>query len=432
MIIITNPPEKFCGEIVVSGDKSITHRALMIGAMARGATEITGYLDAEDCLSTMRCLQHLGTKINFQGSKLLIEGRNMGFKEPAEALNTGNSGTTVRLLMGILSGQSFKTNLTGDQSLQRRPMKRVVEPLRSMGAVIEGEGDGESLPLTVQGGNLKAVHYHSPKASAQVKSAVLLAGLYADGSTTVEEPYPSRNHSELMLRQFGASIDSSACKISVEGQPQLRGCQVKVPGDISTAAFFMVAAAIISESDLLLKDVGINPTRSGVIEVLESMGADIKIVNERTWGFEPVADIRVKGGSKLNSTSISGSLVPRLIDEIPVLAVAAAFAEGETVISDASELRVKESDRITELSLQLSKFGVAITEKEDGMVIKGGAPLTGTDVDSCGDHRIAMALAVAGLAAQGETAVHNAGVIGISFPGFMPALRSLIVKKPFN
>ncbi|MGM0651269.1 MAG: 3-phosphoshikimate 1-carboxyvinyltransferase [Bacillota bacterium] len=427
MIIITNPPEKFCGEIAVSGDKSITHRALMIGAMAGGVTEITGYLDAEDCLSTMRCLQKLGTKINARGSKLVIEGRNMVFKEPAETLNTGNSGTTTRLLMGILSGQSFSATLTGDQSLQRRPMKRVVEPLRSMGAVIEGERDGDSLPLTVQGGDLKAVYYHSPKASAQVKSAVLFAGLYADGLTTVEEPYPSRNHSELMLKSFDAAIESRGCKVSIEGQQQLKGCQVKVPGDISAAAFFMVAAAIVPESDLLLKDVGINPTRSGVIEVLASMGAEIELINKRTWSLEPVADIRVRGGNKLNGISIGGSLVPRLIDEIPVLAVAAALAEGETDISEASELRVKESDRISELSSQLQKLGVNITEKDDGMIIKGGARLRGAEVDSCGDHRIAMALAVAGLAASGETVVHNAGVISISFPGFMPAMRSLIV-----
>lgn len=432
MIIITNPPEKFSGELVVSGDKSITHRAMMIGALAEGVTEITGHLDAEDCLSTLRCLQQLGTKINPRGSRLFIEGRNMVFKEPAEILNAGNSGTTARLLMGILSGQPFKTTLTGDQSLQRRPMKRVAEPLRSMGAVVDGAKDGDSLPLTVQGGNLKAINYKSPRASAQVKSAVLLAGLYADGTTTVEEPFPSRNHSELMLKQFGASIKSSGSKVSLEGQPHLKGCQLKVPGDISAAAFFMVAAAIVPESDLLLKDVGINPTRSGVIEVLESMGADIEVSNQRTWGFEPVADIRVRGGSKLYNTSIGGSLVPRLIDEIPVLAVAAAFAEGDTVISDAAELKVKESDRITELSAQLKKLGVNITEKDDGMIIKGNVPLSGTEVDSCGDHRIAMALAVAGLAAQGETAVHNAEVVSISFPGFMPALRSLIVKKPFN
>ncbi len=432
MIIVTNPPEKFSGEIIVSGDKSITHRALMLGAMARGTTEITGYLDSEDCLSTLRCLQQLGTRINTRGSKLFIQGRNMVFQQPGEVLNAGNSGTTARLLLGILSGQSFKTSLTGDQSLRKRPMKRVVEPLCSMGAIIKGEKGGDSLPLTVQGGNLKAAYYHSPKASAQVKSAVLLAGLYADGVTTVEEPHPSRNHSELMLRQFGARVDISGSRVSLEGKPQLRGCQVRVPGDISTAAFFMVAAAIVPESELLLKNVGINPTRSGVIEVLESMGAAIEVVNERSWGSEPVADIRVKGDKKLKGTSIGGSLVPRLIDEIPVLAVAAAFAEGETVISDASELRVKESDRITELSSQLRKLGINIDEKEDGMIIKGGAPLKGTDVDSCGDHRIAMALAVAGLAAEGETAVHNADVIAISFPGFMPSLRSLIGKKPFN
>ncbi len=427
MIIITVPPEKFSGEAVVPGDKSITHRAVMLGAISRGTTEVRGYLDAEDCLSTIRCLQMLGVRVTARGNKLLIDGRGMDLKQPGEILDAGNSGTTARLLMGILCGQSFKTVITGDQSLRKRPMKRVVEPLCSMGAVIDGEGGSENLPLTIEGGKLKAIDYKSPRASAQVKSAVLLAGLYAEGITTVEEPFPSRNHTELMLDRFGAVIESANRKVALRGRPNLRGGQVLVPGDISAAAFIMVAAAIIPDSEVHLKNIGINPTRSGIIDVLQSMGVSLELRNNRYWGNEPIADILVRGGSPLKGISISGDIIPRLIDEIPVIAVLAAVAEGKTVISDAAELRVKEADRISELRFQLDKMGVDISETEDGMIIEGGKPLKGAEVESCGDHRIAMALAVAGLAAKGETAVHDAEVINISFPGFMSTMRSLIV-----
>lgn len=427
MIIITVPPEKFSGEAVVPGDKSITHRAVMLGAISQGTTEVRGYLDAKDCISTIKCLQMLGVRVTARGNKLLIDGRGMDLKQPGETLDAGNSGTTARLLMGILSGQSFKTVITGDQSLRKRPMKRVVEPLCSMGAVIDGEGGSENLPLTIEGGKLKAIDYKSPRASAQVKSAVLLAGLYAEGITTVEEPFPSRNHTELMLERFGAVIESANRKVVLRGRPKLRGGQVLVPGDISAAAFIMAAAAIIPDSEVHLKNIGINPTRSGIIEVLQNMGASLELKNSRYWGNEPIADILVRGGSPLNGISISGDIIPRLIDEIPVIAVLAAVAEGKTVISDAAELRVKEADRITELSFQLDKMGVDISETKDGMIIEGGKPLKGAEVESCGDHRIAMALAVAGLAAKGETAVHDAEVINISFPGFMSTMRSLIV-----
>jgi len=432
VIIITNPPERFCGEIAVPGDKSITHRALMLGALARGVTEVKGYLDARDCLSTIRCLQQLGVKITPQGNNLIIEGRNMVLKQPADILDAGNSGTTARLLLGILAGQPFKTMLTGDKSLRSRPMKRVTEPLGLMGAAIEGEGGTGNLPLAVSGGDLRAINYKSPRASAQVKTAVLLAGLYAEGETTVEEPHRSRDHTELMMKKFGVPIRSEGLKVALEGRPVLRGSQVRVPGDISAAAFMMVAAAVIPDAEVLLKDVGINPTRSGIIEALQEMGAYLELQNKRSWGEEPVADILVRGGKRLEGITLQGEIIPRLIDEIPVIAVAAALAEGKTVISDASELRVKESDRISELCAQLQKLGVQITETEDGMIIDGGKQLKGAEVESCGDHRIAMALAVAGLVAEGETAVHGAEVINISFPKFMPSMRSLIVKKPFN
>jgi len=423
MIIVTSPPGRFSGELNVPGDKSITHRAVMLGALARGVTEIRGYLNAGDCHSTIKCLQSLGVKISGRGDRLFIEGRGMKLNEPAGVLDAGNSATTARLLLGILAGQNFDASVTGDQSLLRRPMKRVVEPLRLMGASVKGEGD--YLPLTITGGILKPIDHVNAGASAQVKSAILLAGLFAEGITTVEEPYQSRNHTELMLGHFGANLQSDNFRVTLQGRPVLYGRPIRVPGDISAAAFIMVAATIIPGSEVLVKNVGVNPTRSGIIEALCSMGADIVLRQENMWGKEPVADILIRGGAGLKGITIGGAMIPRLIDEIPVLAVAALLAKGKTVISGAGELRVKESDRITTLAGQLARLGAVITETEDGMIIEGGAKLKGSDLDSCGDHRIAMALAVAGLAATGETAVRGAEVINISFPGFMAALRSL-------
>ncbi len=427
MIIITNRPQKMCGELSVPGDKSITHRAAIIGALARGITEVKGFLDAEDCRSTIGCLRKLGVKISKKSNRLLIEGRGMSLDEPRSVLYAGNSGTTARLLLGVLAGQTFSATISGDQSLQKRPMQRVVEPLSRMGAVFEG--DSMLLPLNIKGSPLKGITYKSPRASAQVKSAVLLAGLFAEGETVFEEPYLSRNHTELMLSAFGANVCSKGSKVSLKGKADLRGGQVLVPGDISTAAFFMVAAAIVPGSEVLLKNVGINPTRSGIIEVLLKMGANLEITNERTWGNEPVADIMVKGGAALKGVHIGGDIIPRLIDEIPVIAVVAALAEGQTVISDAGELRVKESDRISALAGQLFRLGADVTENEDGLTIEGVSHLEGAEVESLGDHRIAMAMAVAGLAAEGETAVHGAEAIAISYPGFMSALRDLVAKK---
>ncbi|MGM0688235.1 MAG: 3-phosphoshikimate 1-carboxyvinyltransferase [Bacillota bacterium] len=425
MIIITAPPEKFSGELNIPGDKSITHRAAMLGALARGITEIHGYLNAEDCRSTFSCLKSLGVKINTRGGRLFVEGRNMALKSPSHPLEAGNSGTTARLLLGILAGQPFSATITGDQSLRKRPMKRVVEPLRLMGASITAENDDDYLPLTINGANLQPLDYESPRASAQVKSAILLAGLYTEGITTVEEPYRSRNHTELMLSRFGASVKIEGCKVALQGRPILHGTQINIPGDISTAAFFMVAAAIMPGSELLLKNVGVNPTRSGIIDILNTMGAEIELQNKRDWGGEPAADILVRGGSRLKAASLSGEIIPLLIDEIPILAVAASVAEGKTVISGASELRVKESDRISALSGQLIKLGAAVEETEDGLIIEGKNVLRGAEVESYGDHRIAMSLAVAGLVAKGETVIHGAEAINISYPGFMPALRSL-------
>lgn len=424
MIIIVSPAEKLKGELTVPGDKSVTHRAVILGALGAGVTEVRGYLDAEDCRSTIECMRAMGARITFRGKVLLIQGRAMKLKEPVLPLDCGNSGTTARLLMGVLAGQPFKAELTGDASLSRRPMKRVTAPLKKMGAYFPG--DKETLPLEVQGGELEAISYKSPQASAQVKSAILLAGLYADGETIVEEPYLSRNHTELMLEQFGAKVKAEGPRVSVQGGNMLKGRQVRVPGDISAAAFFMVAAAVVPGSDVVLKSVGVNPTRSGIIELLQEMGAELKLVNRRYWGREPVADISVRGGDTLRGIEIGAAIIPRVIDEIPVLAVAAAVAQGETRISGAGELRVKESDRLTAISEQLDRMGAMIKETDDGLVIGGGGGLKGAMLDSCGDHRIAMALAVAGLVAEGETAVKNAGVIKISYPAFMQSLRSLV------
>jgi len=369
-------------------------------------------------------LKALGVRITLKGKRLLIEGRNKKLRSPTGDLDAGNSGTTARLLLGILAGQEFKATLTGDQSLRKRPMKRVIEPLRQMGA--QFDGDAETMPLTISGGKLEPISYKSPRASAQVKSALLLAGLYAGGETTIEEPFQSRNHTELMLDRFGARLSTEGSRVTLRGGSLLKGGQIRVPGDISSAAFLMVAAAIIPGSELLIKNVGVNPTRTGIIDVLTRMGAFVELREEKLWGKEPVADIMVKADSRLKGIQVGAEYIPRLIDEIPALAVAASVAQGRTEIRDASELRVKESDRISTLAEELKKMGASVEETGDGMIIEGRDKLTGADVNGCGDHRIAMALAVAGLVAEGETAVKDAEVINVSFPGFMQSLRSLI------
>jgi 3-phosphoshikimate 1-carboxyvinyltransferase len=425
MQIIITAPQKLQGALKVPGDKSITHRALMFGALAEGITTVDDFLEADDCRSTIGCLRSLGVMIGEIENKLQIRGCNLVLQEAEAPLYAGNSGTTARLLLGILAGQSFKTTIIGDQSLSSRPMKRVVEPLRQMGASISGAGD--HLPLTISGGHLSPLTYHSPQASAQVKSAVLLAGLFAEGSTTVTEPAASRDHTELMLKSFGAEIETGDCRVALKGRPRLKALSIRVPGDISAAAFFMVAATLVPGSKVLLKSVGVNPTRSGVITVLQKMGADLKLQNQRNYGAEPVADIMVRGGARLSGTTIAGDMIPRLIDELPVLAVAATAAEGRTIIRDAGELRVKESDRIHALSGELRKLGVQIIETEDGMIIEGSSSLRGARVDACGDHRIAMSLAVAGLRATGDTNIDGAEAITISYPQFMADLRSLAI-----
>jgi len=421
------------GQIQVPGDKSISHRALMLGALAEGETQIQGLLLGEDPVSTAACFRAMGAKISDLNTELVrVEGIGLGnLLEPGDVLDVGNSGTTIRLMLGILASHAGRFfTVTGDRSIRSRPMRRVIQPLQDMGANIWSRA-GELAPLAVQGQMLKPIHYHSPIASAQVKSCILLAGLLTEGHTTVTEPALSRDHSERMLRAFGAKItvDSATCSATVTGPATLRGQSVVVPGDISSAAFWLVAGAIVPDSNLLVQNVGINPTRTGILAALAAMEADITLENVREVAGEPVADLRVRGGNPLKACEIEGDLIPRLIDEIPILAVAAAFAQGTTVIRDAAELRVKESDRLAVMATQLARMGAAVTELPDGLEITGGTPLIGTDVDSHTDHRIAMSLAIAALNAKGATTIHRAEAAAVSYPNFTDTLKQVLLRN---
>ncbi len=418
------------GSITIPGDKSISHRALMLGAIAEGETVIEGLLLGEDPRSTAACFRAMGAEISeLNSQQVVVKGVGLGnLQEPQDVLDAGNSGTTMRLMLGLLASHPNRLfTVTGDHSLRSRPMSRVIKPLEQMGATIWGRKDNSLAPLAVRGQQLKPVHYHSPIASAQVKSCVLLAGLMVDGKTTVTEPALSRDHSERMLQAFGATlaIDADSNSVTLTGQPTLQGQKVVVPGDISSAAFWLVAGAIVPGSDLLITNVGVNPTRTGVLAALEMMEADIKRENERVVAGEPVADLRVKY-SQLKACEISGDLIPRLIDEIPILAVAAAHAVGTTVIKDAAELRVKESDRLAVMAAELGKMGANITELADGLEITGGNKLRGVDVDSFTDHRIAMSLAIAALNATGKTTIHRAEAASISYPNFVSTLTKVL------
>ncbi|MDZ7956352.1 MAG: 3-phosphoshikimate 1-carboxyvinyltransferase [Aulosira sp. DedQUE10] len=431
-LIIKRPPFGLSlqGRIRIPGDKSISHRALMLGAIAQGETEIQGLLLGEDPRSTASCFQAMGAEISELNTELVrVKGIGLGnLQEPVDVLNAGNSGTTLRLMLGLLAshpGRFF--TVTGDSSLRSRPMSRVVKPLQQMGAQIWGRNGNSLAPLAIAGQALKPIHYHSPIASAQVKSCILLAGLITEGKTTVTEPALSRDHSERMLRAFGAelSVDPDTNSVTINGPAQLYGQKVIVPGDISSAAFWLVAGAIVPGSKLVVENVGVNPTRTGILEALALMGADIQLENQREVAGEPVADIRVRS-SNLTSCTIAGDIIPRMIDEIPILAVAAVFAEGTTIIRDAAELRVKESDRITVMAQQLNKMGAKVSELPDGMEITGGTPLVGTDVDSHTDHRIAMSLAIASLVATGATTIHRAEAAAISYPSFFQTLTAIV------
>jgi len=420
------PGGKIAGSCTVPGDKSISHRAALIAALAEGTTTIKNFQQGEDCLCTLRCLEALGIPIEQREGVVRVTGKGLdGLEEPDVVLDAGNSGTTLRLLLGVLAGQDLFAVITGDQSLRQRPMGRVIQPLQKMGAQIWGRVSDSRAPLAIKGfPDLVPLNYRLPVASAQVKSAILLAGLNAGGMTTVIQPALSRDHTERMLHAFGARIEVDDLTVQIEGKVPLRGQEIDVPGDLSSAAFLLVAASILPESELLIRNVGINPTRTGILEVLEEMGAKIDVINERLQGGEPVADLQVQSAS-LNGVEIGGDLVPRLIDEIPILAVAAATARGITEIFDAAELRVKETDRLRAITRELQKMGVEIKEKPDGLWIRGGQDLHGAETASWGDHRIAMALAVAGLIGTGETIIHNVECIDVSFPGFATLLQDL-------
>lgn len=414
------------GEITVPGDKSISHRSIMLGSLAEGATMVHGFLHGEDNHATLNAFRAMGIAIEeLDGGVLRIAGKGLdGLQEPQTVLDCGNSGTTIRLMTGLLSGQSFFSVLTGDRYLCKRPMKRVVGPLATMGAQIWGRGGGDLAPLAIRGSQLQAVDYTSPIASAQVKSALMLAGLYAEGVTTVREPHLSRDHSERMLRYFGAEVQPFAGGVSISGRPRLQGREVQVPGDISSAAFFLVAALITPGSELLIRNVGVNPTRSGIIDILQQMGGALELLNPRELSGEPVADILVRS-STLRGIDIGGDVVPRAIDEFPVVAVAASFAEGTTTIRDAKELRVKETDRIAAMTAELTKLGGRVEAREDGMVIQGVEALLGGEVTSHGDHRIAMSMAVASLRASAPVTIDDTACTATSFPNFWDLLQGL-------
>ncbi len=428
--MIIRKVNKLIGNITVPGDKSITHRAALLGALAYGETVIHNFLAAEDCISTLRCLQQMGIEIVGVGTReVVVHGNGIrGLRDPRDVLDVGNSGTLARLMLGVLAGQPFEATVTGDASIQRRPMDRVAIPLRQMGAIVEGQGERCTPPVTIRGGILKPLTYTTPVASAQVKSAILLAGLNAGGTTTVIESGLSRDHSERMLKAFGAEItverSNVVTAISIQGPAELRAQEVTVPGDVSSAAFFLVGAAVLPGSEVRVRGVGVNPTRTGVLEVLRQMGADVRWENERETSGEPVADVIVRH-APLRGVTIGGDVVPRLIDELPVLAVAACFAEGTTIVRDAKELRVKESDRIATMTSELRKMGARIEEREDGWVIEGPNRLKGATVQSHGDHRVAMSCAIAALAAEGETLIQNTDCIATSFPEFEEILERL-------
>ncbi|PGS48880.1 3-phosphoshikimate 1-carboxyvinyltransferase [Bacillus sp. AFS041924] len=417
---------RLVGEVTIPGDKSISHRAIMFGSLAKGTTKVTNFLLGEDCLSTIACFRKLGVQIDVSEDEVVVYGKGIKeLNEPNAVLDVGNSGTTARLMMGILSGLPFHSVIIGDESIGKRPMKRVTKPLKMMGASIDGREDATYTPISIRGGSLNSISYASPVSSAQVKSSILLAGLFANGTTVVTEPEKSRDHTERMLEAFGCELEVGGNTVSINGNQELIATDVIVPGDISSAAFFLVAGSIVPNSEILLKNVGVNPTRTGILTVLERMGANITLEDEKVVNGEPIANIRVKS-SNLKSTVIGGAEIPTCIDELPILALAAAIAEGETIIKDAEELRVKETDRIQTVVTELTNLGVSIEATKDGMIIQGNSSLKGANVHSHGDHRMGMMLSIAALLAKGETIIENTECIAVSFPNFKEQLNDLI------
>jgi len=414
------------GKVLLPGDKSLSHRAVIFGTLAKGKSVFRNFLRADDCMRTLSACQSLGMDISLRGPVLTIHGKGFSaLQEPKQIIDAGNSGTTLRLMTGFFSAASFFSVLTGDASLRRRPMRRVTGPLRAMGAGIWGREGGDRAPLAIQGGSLRGMFHELPVASAQVKSALLIAGLHASGATTVREPLKSRDHSERMLRLFGAEVEEAGTTVSVRGGQELHGISMNIPGDISSAAFIVVAALITKNSDVVLRNVLLNPGRTGFIEILKEMGGAIEVQDKSHAGKEPSGDIHVRSSS-LHGTKVSGEIILRSIDEIPALCAAASAADGETIIRDAEELRVKESDRIGTMASELKKFGVKVEEFKDGLRIQGGRRLRGARCTSHGDHRVAMALSVLGLAVPGRTIVEDTDCIETSFPGFSSILHKLV------
>ncbi|MBM7651436.1 3-phosphoshikimate 1-carboxyvinyltransferase [Neobacillus cucumis] len=417
---------RLVGNVTIPGDKSISHRSVMFGSIAHGETKVTNFLPGDDCLSTISCFRKLGVMIEESDNELRIIGNGFeGLTEPSELLDVGNSGTTIRLLMGILAGRPFFSSLIGDESIGKRPMTRVTVPLSKMGAKLDGRKNGSYTPIAIRGGNLQPIEYELPVASAQVKSSLILAGLQADGVSTIIEPAETRDHTERMIRQFGGEITKDHHTIRVEGGQKLTGTTIRVPGDISSAAFFLVAGAIIPDSEILLENVGLNPTRTGIIEVMQNMGADLEIVQAEDNGFEPSGNLRIKT-SNLKGTVVEGNLIPRLIDEIPIIALLATQAEGTTIIKDAEELKVKETNRIDTVVQELNKLGANIEATHDGMIIHGKSKLNGGDVSSHGDHRIGMMLAIAALLCKDKVELARPEAISVSYPNFFSHLNNLI------
>lgn len=427
MELVLEKVNKLKGNIFVPGDKSISHRSLILGSIAQGETRIYNFLDSLDCLKTLECMQALGAEIDLgKDNSIKIKGKGLyGLQEAKDMLDVGNSGTTIRLLTGLLSGQNFYSVLNGDNSIRRRPMKRVVEPLRLMRADIRGRENGQLTPLSIKGARLNPLRYTLPVASAQVKSALLLAALYTIGETVIKEPLPTRDHTERMLKIMQADIKIFPLEIKIKGGKELNGIDIFIPGDISSAAYFIVAASILKGSQIIINQVGVNPTRTGIIEILKKMGAKIDILNYKIKSNEPQADLKIEY-SDLKGVEIKEEMVPFLIDELPLIAVVATQSQGKTVVTGAKELRVKETDRIKATVNELKKMGADIEEREDGFIIKGPSKLQGAVCNSYNDHRIAMSLSVAGLLAEGRTVIQNSECIDISFPGFKNTLRKLI------
>ena len=420
------------GEVAIPGDKSISHRCVMFGSISSGITEVTNFLPGADCRATIDCFRRMGIDIEHNETSVIVHGKGLrGLRAPQDILDVGNSGTTTRLICGILAGQPFDSKLSGDNSLNSRPMRRIMEPLTQMGANVSSVLRNDCAPLYIAPGQLHGIHYSSPVASAQVKSCLLLAGLYADGETSVTEPFLSRNHTELMLKEFGADVRSvyetggTKATASIRTCRQLYGQKISVPGDISSAAYFIAAGLLVPNSEILIKNVGINPTRAGILEVCQNMGADISLFNERKEGGEPIGDILVRT-SNLHGTTIEGSLIPTLIDEIPVIAVMAAMAEGTTVIRDAAELKVKETNRIETVTDNLRAMGCDVEPTDDGMIIHGGKRLHGTTIHTLLDHRIAMAFSIAALVADGVTKILDSHCVDVSYPTFYDTFEYLL------